>query len=170
MEAERPGRPQAADFHKEEEGGDGGGGDDGGSKPEREPDEEEDDNNGPGPAKRPRIDEFQFSWQLIRQISHALLHPELLLTLELIENYTLNLKAAQCSLTNFPKCLKFPEEQWLALLAGKAINLNAVFTTEHSTSINEIQTHKISKEIALRFSENMSNPFKSKKVISNADE
>ncbi|PBK98161.1 hypothetical protein ARMGADRAFT_920606, partial [Armillaria gallica] len=48
-----------------------------------------------------------------------------------------------------PKCPEFPKEQWLALLVGKAINLDSVFTANHSTSINEVQTHKISEGIAL---------------------
>ncbi|SJL14809.1 uncharacterized protein ARMOST_18280 [Armillaria ostoyae] len=123
-----------------------------------------------GPAKRPRIDKSQFLWQPVREISHALLHPELQLTLGLVENYTLDLKAARRSLTNSPECPEFPEEQWLALLAGKAVNLDSVFATDHSTSINEVQTHEISEGIAIRFSENMSNQAESKRVISNADE
>ncbi|PBL01847.1 hypothetical protein ARMGADRAFT_915344, partial [Armillaria gallica] len=46
-------------------------------------------------------------------------------------------KAARHSLTNSPECPEFPEEQWLALLAGKAINLNSIFTSDHSTLINK---------------------------------
>ncbi len=38
----------------------------------------------------------------------------------------------------------------LALLAGKAINLDSVFAADHSTSINEVQTHEISEGIAIR--------------------
>ncbi|PBK77852.1 hypothetical protein ARMSODRAFT_863270, partial [Armillaria solidipes] len=133
-------------------------------------DHDVDEDDGPGPAKRPRIDESQFPWQPVQEISRALLHPELQLTLELVENYTLDLKAARRSLTNSPECPEFPEEQWLALLAGKAVNLDSVYTADHSTSINEVQTHEISEGIALRLSENMSNPSESKRVIKNADE
>ncbi|KAK0230068.1 hypothetical protein IW262DRAFT_1233285, partial [Armillaria fumosa] len=109
------------------------------------------------PAKQPQIDETRFPWQPVKEISHALLHPELQLTLELIDNYTLDLKAARCSLTNSPECPEFPDEQWLSLLAGKAVNLDIMYTTEHSTSINEVQTHEVSEGIAIRFTENMAN-------------
>ncbi|SJL12117.1 uncharacterized protein ARMOST_15538 [Armillaria ostoyae] len=147
MEEGRPGRPRAADFHDEEDEGENGGG--GESELEEGSDHDVDEDNGPGPAKRPRIDESQFPWQPVREISRALLHPELQLTLELVENYTLDLKAAQQSLTNSPECPEFPEEQWLALLAGKAVNLDSVYMADHSTSINEVQTHEISEGIAL---------------------
>ncbi|PBK87351.1 hypothetical protein ARMGADRAFT_939065 [Armillaria gallica] len=167
-EKEQPGRPQAADFHDEEDEEENEGGGD--SEPEEGPDNDVGDDDGPGPAKRPRIDESQFPWQPVREISRALLHPELQLTLELVENYTLDLKAARRSLTNSPECPEFPEEQWLALLAGKAVNLDSVFTADHSTSINEVQTHEISEGITLRLSENMSNPSEAKRVIKNVDE
>ncbi|PBK82556.1 hypothetical protein ARMGADRAFT_946372, partial [Armillaria gallica] len=85
-------------------------------------------------------------------------------------NYTIDLKAARWCITNSPECPDFPEEQWLALLAGKAVNLDAVFAATHSTSINEIQTHEISEGIAIRLSENTTNPTESKKVIRMADE
>ncbi|SJK99998.1 uncharacterized protein ARMOST_03309 [Armillaria ostoyae] len=171
MEEGRPRRPRAADFHEEEVGGEnsergeseqGENSDDGG-------DDDGDVEDGPGPAKRLRIDESQFLWQPVREISRALLHPELQLTLKLIENYTLDLKAARRSLTNSPECPEFPEEQWLALLAGKAVNLDSVFAADHSTSINEVQTHEISEGIAIRLSENLSNPAEAKRVIKNAD-
>ncbi|PBK81347.1 hypothetical protein ARMGADRAFT_1091370 [Armillaria gallica] len=147
VEKGRPGRPQAADFHDEEDEGENEGGGD--SEPEEGPDNNVGKDDGPGPAKRPRIDESQFPWQPVQEISSALLHPELQLTLELVENYTLNLKAARRSLTNSPECPEFPKEQWLTLLAEKAINLDSIFTADHSTSINEVQTHKIYEGIAL---------------------
>ncbi len=164
----RPGRPRAANFHEEEDHGEDG--EEGGSEQGGESDDRGNDDDGPRPAKRPWIDESQFPWQPVREISCALLHPELQHTLELIENYTLDLKAARRSLTNSPECPEFPEEQWLALLAGKAVNLDSVFAADHSTSINEVQTHEISEGIAIRLSENMSNPSETKRVISNADE
>ncbi|PBK79022.1 hypothetical protein ARMGADRAFT_951467 [Armillaria gallica] len=169
-EERRPSRPRAADFHEEEDEGEEGEGGDTGSRREEGSDDEGPDDDERGPAKRPRIDESQFPWQPIREISRAILHPELQLTLELVENYTLDLKAARRSLTNSPECPEFPDEQWLALLAGKAVNLDSVFAADHSTSINEVQTHEISEGIAIRLSENMSNPSESKRVISNADE
>ncbi len=167
-EERRPVRPRAADFHEEEDGERDGGGE--GSEPEEQSDDGRDADDGPGPAKRPWIDESQFPWQPVREISRALLHPELQRTLELVENYTLDLKAARRSLTNSPECPEFPEEQWLTLLAGKAVNLDSVFAADHSTSINEVQTHEISEGIAIRLTENVSNPSEAKRVISNADE
>ncbi|PBK95296.1 hypothetical protein ARMGADRAFT_1078049 [Armillaria gallica] len=164
----RPGRPRAANFHEEEDAGEDRERE--GSEPEGGSEEEGEIDDRPGPAKRPRIDESQFPWQPVREISRALLHPELQRTLELVKNYTLDLKAARRSLTNSPECPEFPEEQWLTLLAGKAVNLDSVFAADHSTSINEVQTHEISEGIAIRLSENMSNPAEHKKVISNADE
>ncbi|PBK83700.1 hypothetical protein ARMGADRAFT_665968 [Armillaria gallica] len=164
MEEDRPRRPRAADFHEEEAIGGVGEGDK--SEHEKGSDDGEDnradDEDGPRSAKRPRIDESQFPWQPIREIGRALLHPDL--------RRTLDLKAARHSLTNSPECPEFPEEQWLALLSGKAVNLDAVFTADHSTSINEVQTHEISEGIAIRLSENLSNPTEAKRVIKNADE
>ncbi len=126
--------------------------------------------DGRGPAKRPRIDESKFPWQPIGDITRTFLHPELQCTLELVENYTIDLKATRQSVTNSPECPDFPEEQWLALLAGKAVNLEAVFGSTNSTSINEVQTHKMSEGVALRFGENTTNPNDAKQVIRTANE
>ncbi|PBK96565.1 hypothetical protein ARMGADRAFT_923652, partial [Armillaria gallica] len=52
-------------------------------------------------------------------------------------------------LTNSPECLEFLGKQWLTLLAEKAINLDSVFATDHSTLINKVQTHEISKGITI---------------------
>ncbi len=172
MEEGRPRRPQAADFHEEKAIGGVGEGD----KSEHEEgsddgeDDGADDKDEPRPAKRPHIDESQFPWQPIREIGRALLHPDLQCTLELVKNYTLDLKAARCSLTNSPECPEFPEEQWLTLLSVKTVNLDTVFAADHSTSINEVQTHEISEGIAICLSENLSNPTEAKRVIKNADE
>ncbi len=120
-EERQPGRPRAADFHEEEDEGEEGEGGDTGSRREEGSDDEGPDDDERGPAKRPRIDESQFPWQPVREISHAILHPELQLTLELVKNYTLDLKAARQSLTNSPECPEFPDEQWLALSQEKLL-------------------------------------------------
>ncbi|PBL01883.1 hypothetical protein ARMGADRAFT_1023269 [Armillaria gallica] len=158
-EERRPGQPQAADFHEEEDDERDGEGE--GSKLKEQSDDERDGDKGLSSAKRPWIDESQFPWQSVREISQALLHPELQCTLELIENYTLDLKAIRQSLTNSPECSEFPEEQWLTLLAGKAINLDSVFAANHSTSINKVQslslalrTHSLSAIHVLPLQEN----------------
>ncbi len=57
----RPSRPRAADFHDEENEEEDGGG--GGSEPEEGSDNDAAEDEGPGPAKRPRINESQFPWQ-----------------------------------------------------------------------------------------------------------
>ncbi len=89
----RPGRPRAADFIEEKD--DGEGGEDGDSERGEESDEGDDADDGPGPAKRPRINESLFPWYPVREISRALLHPNLQRTLEPVENYTIDLKAAR---------------------------------------------------------------------------
>jgi len=55
----------------------------------------------------------------------------------------INLKGMKCSLVNSLTCPEFPDSEWTNILAGRAINLDAVLSGYYSTSNNDEQVEEI---------------------------
>jgi len=52
-------------------------------------------------------------------------------------------KGTKCSLVNSPTCPEFPDSEWTNILAGRAINLDAVLSGYYSTSNNDERVEEI---------------------------
>jgi hypothetical protein len=85
-------------------------------------------------SKRPKVDESAYAWVAARKDKHVTLLDNLTRTLKLIDAYTIDLKAAKRSLTNEPDCPEFPNSEWKNVIAGRAVNLDAVLSGQLSTT------------------------------------
>ena len=84
--------------------------------------------------KRPRVDESAYAWVSGREAKRTVLRDTLAKTLKLIETYTIDPKATKRSLVNEPDCPEFPDTEWKNIIAGRAVNLDAVLSGQLSTT------------------------------------
>ena len=92
--------------------------------------------------KRPKVDESAYAWVANRQAKRTVLRDTLAKTLQLIEIYTINPKATKRSLVNEPDCPEFPDSEWKNIIAGRAVNLDAVLSGQLSTTLDEPKVEK----------------------------
>ncbi|EDQ98967.1 uncharacterized protein LACBIDRAFT_318422 [Laccaria bicolor S238N-H82] len=84
--------------------------------------------NDQSPHKRAKPDEAQYPWIISDFIHRVTLSPLLTSTLELLKLYAIDPKGTKRSLVNSPTCPEFPDSEWTNILAGRAINLDAVLS------------------------------------------
>ncbi|KIJ99329.1 hypothetical protein K443DRAFT_102433 [Laccaria amethystina LaAM-08-1] len=95
------------------------------------------------PPKRAKPDDSKFPWTVSDFIHGATLSPSLSSSLELLKLYAIDLKTTKRSLINSPTCPEFPDSEWTNVLAGRAVNLDAVLTGYYSTSNNDERVEEI---------------------------
>jgi hypothetical protein len=100
------------------------------------------DHDGEPSAKRVRVDESAFAWVSSRQAKPTVLRDTLAKTLELIRAYTINPRATKRSLVNELDCPEFPDSEWKNIIAGRAVNLDAVLSGQLSTTNDDTKVEK----------------------------
>jgi hypothetical protein len=109
-----------------------------------DPDEQQSD--GEPPSKRLKTDESDYAWNteepLARPGRQPVLRETLAKTLRLIEIYTVDPKATKRSLVNKPNCPEFPDSEWKNVIAGRAVNLDAVLSGRLSTTQDDPKVEK----------------------------
>ena len=93
-------------------------------------------------SKRIRVDESAYAWVSNRQAKRTILRDTLAKTLKLIEVYTVDPKATKRSLVNEPDCPEFPDSEWKNVIAGRAVNLDAVLSGQLSTTHDDPKVEK----------------------------
>ena len=95
------------------------------------------------PTKRAKPDDSQYPWVISDFIHSVTLSPSLTATLDLLKLYAVDPKGTKRSLINSPTCPEFPDSEWTNILAGRAVNLDAVLTGYYSTSNNDERIESI---------------------------
>jgi hypothetical protein len=96
------------------------------------------------PLKKSKVDEKSFPWVRGEEPGgHQMLSRNLARTLELIKIFSVDPRATKQSLMNSPDCPEFPDSEWKNIIAGRAVNLDAVLSGQFSTSNNDVKTEKI---------------------------
>jgi hypothetical protein len=93
-------------------------------------------------SKKLKVDESIYAWVASRKGKRTILRDNLAKTLKLIEAYTIDPKATKRSLINEPDCPEFPDSEWKNVIAGRAINLDAVLSGQLSTTQDEPKVEK----------------------------
>jgi hypothetical protein len=93
-------------------------------------------------SKKIKVDESTYAWVASRKDKHTALRDTLAKTLELIETYTIDPKATKRSLINQPDCPEFPDTEWKNIIAGRAVNLDAVLSGQLSTTQDDPKVEK----------------------------
>jgi hypothetical protein len=93
-------------------------------------------------SKKVKVDESVYAWVASRKDKHTVLRDNLAKTLKFIEAYTIDPKATKRSLINEPDCPEFPDSEWKNVIAGRAINLDAVLSGQLSTTQDEPKIEK----------------------------
>jgi hypothetical protein len=93
-------------------------------------------------SKRVKVDESVYAWVASRKDKRTVLRDNLAKTLRLIEAYTIDPKATRRSLINEPDCPEFPDSEWKNVIAGRAVNLDAVLSGQLSTVQDEPKVEK----------------------------
>jgi hypothetical protein len=86
------------------------------------------------PAKRETLDESLFAWLGDEATEETLLTPSQELTRKMVQNQTIDLKATERRVLNAKRVPEFPNMEWNNILAGKAVNLDIVFSGMYSTA------------------------------------
>jgi hypothetical protein len=94
-------------------------------------------------TKKTKVDESAFAWISSGREKRTALRDTLVKTLELIEVYTIDPKATKRSLVNQPDCPEFPDSEWKNVVAGRAVNLDAVLSGQLSTTQNDPKIEKL---------------------------
>ena len=105
-------------------------------------DADEQQSNREPASKKVKVDESVYAWVASRKDKHTILRDNLAKTLKLIEAYTINPKATRRSLINEPDCPEFPDSEWKNIIAGRAVNLDAVLSGQLSTTQDEPKVEK----------------------------
>jgi hypothetical protein len=84
-------------------------------------------------SKKCSLDESHFTWLVDDEVDTAVLTVSQELTHKLIQNHVLDLKASKCMVLGSKHVPEFPNSEWNNILAGKAINLDVIFSGMYST-------------------------------------
>jgi hypothetical protein len=93
-------------------------------------------------TKKLKVNESAFAWFGTKTGKLTALSDNLAKTLELIEAYTVDPKSTKRSLTNSPDCPEFPDSEWKNVIAGKAVNLDAVLSGQLSTTNDDLKVER----------------------------
>jgi hypothetical protein len=96
------------------------------------------------------VDESQTPWGISESFSATKLSSSLRKTNDLIKQFSGNPKGYKRSLTNSTNCPEFPDSEWPNVLAGRAVNLDIVFSGYYSTSNNDKRIETVG-ELEIRF-------------------
>jgi len=113
-------------------------------------DEGEPESESPISTKRTKPNDSQYPWIVSDFIRNITLSPSLTATLDLLKLYAIDLKDMKRSLVNSPSCPEFPDSEWTNILAGRAVNLDAVLSGYYSTSNNDERVESIG-EVEIKF-------------------
>jgi len=84
-------------------------------------------------TKRRSPDETLFAWLANDEADTTVLTASQELTRKLVQNHVLDLKASKRMVLASKRVPEFPDSEWNNVLAGKAVNLDAVFSGLYST-------------------------------------
>jgi hypothetical protein len=87
-------------------------------------------------AKRPKFDEAILPWTVDNIVESASLHPDLQETNRLIRLYAIDPKRTKQSITMSVNCPELPDSEWSSILAGRAVDLDIVFSGFHSNEFD----------------------------------
>ena len=93
-------------------------------------------------TKKVKVDESEYAWISSRKDKRTVLRDTLTKTLKLIQIYTIDPKATKRSLVNEPDCPEFPDSEWKNIIAGRAVNLDAVLSGQLSTTHDDPKVEK----------------------------
>jgi hypothetical protein len=100
---------------------------------------------GQGSSKKRAPDKSLFAWLGDKFAEETFLTPSQELTRKMVQNHTLDIKLAKLKVLGAKRVPEFPDMEWNNVLAGKAINLNVVFTGMYSTATDNRTTENLSK-------------------------
>ncbi|KAF5387588.1 hypothetical protein D9757_006614 [Collybiopsis confluens] len=103
------------------------------NKREKLPDES--DNDEEPHSSRPKIDIAALPWS--SHTSSVQLSPELEKTQVILENFSRDPKLVKASILSQPDCPPFSSEDWENLIAGKPANFDHIFTSIHTTAVEQ---------------------------------
>jgi len=84
-------------------------------------------------SKKRFPDESLFAWLANDETDNTVLTPSQELTRKLVQNHTIDLKTSKRMVLSSKRVPEFPDSEWSNVLAGKAVNLDAVFSGMYST-------------------------------------
>ena len=93
-------------------------------------------------TKKVKVDESAYAWVSNRRDKRTVLRDTLSKTLKLIEIYTVDPKVTKRSLVNEPDCPEFLDSEWKNIVAGRAVNLDAVLSGQLSTTHDDPKVEK----------------------------
>ena len=79
-------------------------------------------------------DESLFAWLGDESAEETLLTPSQELTRKMVQNQTIDLKATKRRVLSAKRVPEFPDMEWNNILAGKAVNLDVIFSGMYSTA------------------------------------
>ena len=84
-------------------------------------------------SKKRVPDESLFAWLANDNSDNTALSPNQELTRKLVQNHVLDLKASKRMVLGAKRVPEFPDSEWNNVLAGKAVNIDVVFSGMYST-------------------------------------
>jgi len=84
-------------------------------------------------SKRRAPDESLFAWLANDEADTTVLTPSQELTRNLVQNHLLDLKSSKRMVLGSKRVPEFPDSEWNNILAGKAVNIDIVFSGMYST-------------------------------------
>jgi hypothetical protein len=83
--------------------------------------------------KKHAPDKSLFTWLTNDDTDSTTLPPSQELMWKLVQNHVLDLKTSKCMVLSSKHILEFPNSEWINMLAGKVVNLDAIFSGMYST-------------------------------------
>jgi hypothetical protein len=112
------------------------------SSPLSDPDERQPESDEEPVSKKVKVDESVYAWVAGKKEERTVLRESLAKTLKLIGVYTIDPKGTLRSLVNEPDCPEFPDSEWKNIIAGRAVNLDAVLSGQLSTTQDNPKVEK----------------------------
>jgi hypothetical protein len=95
------------------------------------------------PSKKPKPDDSQYPWVLSEALESPVLSVNLIATRNLLKLYAIDPKATKRSLVNSANCPEFPDAEWTNIIAGRAVNLDAVLGDQYATNNNDLRSESV---------------------------
>ena len=103
-----------------------------------------------GSSKKRTPDETLFPWLTSESTEDVFLTPSQELTRKMVQNHALDFKLTKLRVLSAKWVPEFPDMEWNNILAGKSVNLDAVFTRMYSTATDS-RTIENLRELELHF-------------------
>ena len=104
-------------------------------------------------TKKCTPNESLFAWVTGDDVDKTFLTPSQELTCKLVQNHALDIKSTKPMLLGVKQVPEFPDSEWNNVLAGKAVNLDAVFSGMYSTAMDNRAIENIG-DLKLHFGTN----------------